>query len=311
VAATGRVNRVLLFIHIIVTYYFNLRSSGFQDRCLIGWQNPECVSLSFLETAPPAKRVSVSASKQTGSNEFIARQVVSDGGGGGGGGLFRMLVQTIGLDFDELEIVVQRDLPDCLMLVQTIGLDFYEREIVVQGTAVTLQIWDIGGQSLASSLVTTYVYNSAVIWLVYDVTDAQSFADVEDWHATVKRTLDAKPQTRPPAIYLVGNKVDLQHLRKVSEASHGAFVEERGLSGGFFISARSGEAVLSSFYEAAAKYLGKTVTSSELEALRKVIGVSVVATGDDEARTAEADRIEREDAAAEERKRSGGCCCVQ
>ena len=75
-------------------------------------------------------------------------------------------------------------------------------------------------------------------------------------------------------------------------------------------SARSGENVLASFYAAAARFLGMTVTASELEALRKVIGVAVV-RGDDEARTAEADRIEREDAEAERRKSAGGCCCVQ
>jgi Ras-related protein Rab-28 len=175
-----------------------------------------------------------------------------------------------------------------------------------------LQIWDIGGQSLSSSLVTQYIYGSGVIFLVYDVTDAQSFSDVEDWLATVTRTLAAKPPKRAPALYLVGNKVDLQHLRKVSETVHARFIAEHGLAGGFFISARSGEAVLSSFYEAAARFLGKTVSASELETLRKVIGVSVVATGSDEARTAEADRIEKEDAEAERRKHgSGGCCCLQ
>jgi len=160
-------------------------------------------------------------------------------------------------------------------------------------------------------MINQFVHGSGVIFICYDVTDSASFADAEDWLSTCHRALAARPQKVPPLIYLCGNKVDLEHLRKVRAEDHERFVAEHRLSGGFFISARSGENVLSSFYAAAARFLGKTVTASELETLRKVIGVAVV-RGDDEARTAEADRIEREDAEAERRKHGGGgCCCVQ
>lgn len=175
---------------------------------------------------------------------------------------------------------------------------------------LTLQLWDVGGQSITSKMINKFVHGAGVIFICYDVTDAASFADAEDWLATCRKALAAGPQKAPPLIFLCGNKVDLEHLRKVREEDHERFVAEHGLAGGFFISARSGENVLASFYAAAARFLGKTVTASELESLRKVIGVAVV-RGDDEARTAEADRIEREDAEAERRKGAGGCCCVQ
>lgn len=216
---------------------------------------------------------------------------------------------------------------------QTIGLDFYERVLKIQGQDITIQLWDVGGQSISSKMIDQFINGAGVIFICYDVTDAgrlsrrspqrtigarhvpypplaASFADAEDWLATCQRAQTARPQKVPPLIYLCGNKVDLQHLRKVKPETHERFVADHHLAGGFFISARSGENVLSSFYSAAARFLGKTVTASELETLRKVIGVTVV-KGDDDARTAEADRIEREDAEAEKRKHSGGCCSLQ
>ena len=71
---------------------------------------------------------------------------------------------------------------------QTVGVDFYERRLRVRGRDVALQVWDVGGQSLASAMMPQYVFGAGVVFLCYDVTDAQSFADVEDWLGLVDRT---------------------------------------------------------------------------------------------------------------------------
>ena len=42
---------------------------------------------------------------------------------------------------------------------QTIGVDFFTKKITLpNNTLVTLQIWDIGGQSIFSKMVSTYIY---------------------------------------------------------------------------------------------------------------------------------------------------------
>ena len=44
-----------------------------------------------------------------------------------------------------------------------------------------VQVWDIGGQSIASKMLTTYLHGAAIVVFCYDITDAQSFSDLEDW----------------------------------------------------------------------------------------------------------------------------------
>jgi GTPase SAR1 family protein len=39
-------------------------------------------------------------------------------------------------------------------------------------------VWDIGGQSISSKMLPNYVKGSQLIWLCYDITDPQSFADL-------------------------------------------------------------------------------------------------------------------------------------
>jgi Ras-related protein Rab-28 len=210
---------------------------------------------------------------------------------------------------------------------QTVGLDFYEKRVSLRGRQLTLQVWDIGGQSIGSAMLPTYIAGAAVVFLVYDVTDNQSFQDAQDWHGVVARAVAAgaaagggggagagaaaAPAARAPAMYLVGNKVDLAHLRAVPAAAHDALVASARLEGGFFVSARSGEGVVTAFYTAAARVLGFVLTEHELALTQRVLGV-VVSEGTDEARTAWADAIEREDAAAQAKRDAGaGCCAVQ
>ena len=202
---------------------------------------------------------------------------------------------------------------------QTVGIDFYEKPLRVRGAPVTLQVWDIGGQSLGSRMLGQYVWGAGLVFLCYDVTDAQSFADAEDWLALVRKPPApgsgggaAPAPPAPPAIYLLGNKVDLEQFRCVTEKMHDAFVAAHGLAGGFLVSARSGEGVLSAFYACAAAWLGVEPSAMEMELTRAVLSVRVAARGGaDEARLPGADAVEAEDAAAMARSGAkGGCCAV-
>ena len=120
-------------------------------------------------------------------------------------------------------------------------------------------------------------------------------------------------RSKPPKLYLVGNKVDLQHLRQVTEGTHDAFARAQKLEGGFTMSAQSGENVLRVFYQVAAGIAGVKLSAYELAFTDKCLTASVAADDADEGRTDYADQIEAEDMAAEAAKRKRmeqSCGCV-
>ena len=55
---------------------------------------------------------------------------------------------------------------------QTIGVDFFVRRLELPGDVnVALQIWDIGGQSIFSKMIGTYIYEANAVVLTYDITN--------------------------------------------------------------------------------------------------------------------------------------------
>jgi hypothetical protein len=72
-------------------------------------------------------------------------------------------------------------------------------------------------------------------------------------------------------IYLLGNKMDLITARQVTQEAHTGFIAEHGLNGGMWVSARSGEALMRSFYMAAMEVAGLPVTEQDLAVHDKVL----------------------------------------
>lgn len=191
---------------------------------------------------------------------------------------------------------------------QTIGIDFHEKMADLRGKIVSMRVWDIGGQSIHSGNIKQYVSASSALFLVYDVTNNESFSNLDDWVAIVvkKNKVDSKK------VFLVGNKVDMLDQLQVSTDQHQQFIEENSLGGGFLMSAKSGENVLRTFYSVANTLLSLGLSKSELEHYNKVIKAHVKQSSDDEGRTAWADKIEEEDRVAAleaQRRQNSGCQC--
>ena len=53
---------------------------------------------------------------------------------------------------------------------------------------VALQIWDIGGQTIGGKMIGNYIYGAQAVMLCYDISNYQSFQDLEDWYRLVQRT---------------------------------------------------------------------------------------------------------------------------
>jgi Ras-related protein Rab-28 len=89
---------------------------------------------------------------------------------------------------------------------QTIGLDlFLKRLQLPTGPRATLQVWDIGGQTIGGNMVGNYIYGAHAVLFCYDVTNYNSFQNLEDWLRLVKRTFK-NAKTRLPAMWLCANK---------------------------------------------------------------------------------------------------------
>ncbi|KAG2554149.1 ras-related protein RABH1b-like [Panicum virgatum] len=119
----------------------------------------------------------------------------------------------------------------------TIGIDFLSKTMYLEDRTVRLQLWDTAGQERFRSLIPSYIRDSSVAVIVYDVTDRQSFLNTSKWIEEVNTQRGGDV-----LIFLVGNKTDLVDKRKVStdegEAKaqeHGAMFIETSAKAGFNI----------------------------------------------------------------------------
>ncbi|KAG8477113.1 hypothetical protein CXB51_031053 [Gossypium anomalum] len=93
----------------------------------------------------------------------------------------------------------------------TIGIDFLSKTMYLEDRTVRLQLWDTAGQERFRSLIPSYIRDSSVAVIAYDVANRQSFLNTSKWIEEVRteRGTDV-------IIVLVGNKTDLVDKRQVS-----------------------------------------------------------------------------------------------
>ena len=156
---------------------------------------------------------------------------------------------------------------------QTIGLDFFVKRIELPGSIhVALQIWDIGGQSIGSKMLSTYIYGAKAVVFIYDITNYQSFVNIEEWLQVVKSTYSG---SELPYLALIGNKTDLFHMQAVKLEKHNSFSEVNSMYS-YLVSAKTGDQIFTSFYRIAADLSGVVLTSSDIESSQKVIKAEII-----------------------------------
>lgn len=134
---------------------------------------------------------------------------------------------------------------------QTVGLEFGTRIVEVEATRIKLQIWDTAGQERFHSITRAYFRSSAAVFLVYDVTNRESFSHLGTW---VEDAMQLSPATAVKV--LIGNKTDLSSSRTVSTAEAQDFADQHGLK--FFeTSALSGGRIDDAFIETAHEVYAK------------------------------------------------------
>lgn len=157
---------------------------------------------------------------------------------------------------------------------QTVGLDFFLKRIVLpNGHNVALQVWDIGGQTLGGKMLSNYIFGAHGILLIYDITNYASFENCDDWLTCVKSVFSDDGLL--PHLALVGNKVDLEHMRTVKLEKHQKFAQENNLAS-HFVSAKTGDSVSLCFQKIACDILGVKMSKQEQERLQQVVKADIV-----------------------------------
>jgi Ras-related protein Rab-5C len=105
----------------------------------------------------------------------------------------------------------------------TIGAAFLTKTLPEQN--VKFEIWDTAGQERYHSLAPMYYRGAAAAVVVFDITNAESFAKAKSWVKELQR------MGNPNMIMsLAGNKADLVEQRAVTTEDAKAYAQENGLA---------------------------------------------------------------------------------
>ena len=94
----------------------------------------------------------------------------------------------------------------------TIGVDFKIKKYPIRN--LKLQLWDTAGQERFRTITASYYKGSDIIVIVYDITDRQSFSNLEKWYQEVKKY--ASESAAENCLIIVGSKSDLNGKREVT-----------------------------------------------------------------------------------------------
>mmetsp|Transcript_33792 Transcript_33792/g.38419 ORF Transcript_33792/g.38419 Transcript_33792/m.38419 type:complete len:238 (+) Transcript_33792:1-714(+) len=92
----------------------------------------------------------------------------------------------------------------------TIGIDFLSKSMYLDEKTIKLQLWDTAGQERFRSLIPSYIRDSSLAVIVYDITNRKSFESVNKWVEDIRNERGSEV-----IIMLVGNKVDLEDRRVI------------------------------------------------------------------------------------------------
>ena len=104
--------------------------------------------------------------------------------------------------------------------MSTIGAEFFEKNL---NKDVTLKIMDTAGQERFRSISKTYYRNSDGIIFVFDITNEESFKDLEYWLKDPNNTeKDFKK-------ILVANKIDLEKSKSINREKYEQFAKQNNM----------------------------------------------------------------------------------
>lgn len=119
----------------------------------------------------------------------------------------------------------------------TVGVDILTKDVNYEGDEIaTLSIWDIGGQQRFEFIRSTFYKGAAGVLLVFDLSRAQTYADIRKWLAEIRQFAGE----HIPFV-LAGNKIDLiedvgevidrEEAKRFAEAENSIYIETSAKTG--------------------------------------------------------------------------------
>ena len=157
----------------------------------------------------------------------------------------------------------------------TIGLNIFAHNFDFQGNEISVQLWDIGAQQYFKRFRKIYYTGAEAAFIVFDLTNRESFEKVKDWYKEINQLIDEKNIP----IVIVGNKVDLADQRVISTAEGEGLAKSLSETGISYIetSALSGENVIEAFELIAYHYIIKT-KKKEKDVIREDLVEAILST---------------------------------
>ena len=87
-----------------------------------------------------------------------------------------------------------------------------------------MQIWDTAGQERFKNIISSYYRGAQGIILVYDITDLDSFNNLNSWLVEIEKNASKNAYK-----ILIGNKSDLENERKVQFSQGEEFAKQYGM----------------------------------------------------------------------------------
>ena len=125
----------------------------------------------------------------------------------------------------------------------SIGVDFGSKTLKFRGKNIKLQLWDTSGHEKYKGLIPSYVRNSFIVFLIYDVSRKSSFDNIKKWINFIR-------SIKNNTLVLCGNKIDLNQ-REVKKEEGEALAQKEGIS--FFeVSAKTLDGIKNMFFNSVA-----------------------------------------------------------
>jgi len=129
--------------------------------------------------------------------------------------------------------------------IATLGYNVYEKRILYNNANISLMVYDIGGQERFSDLRKQYAKGANTAFLVFDVTDPNSFISIIKWKTDLNDFAGAIP------FIIIGNKIDCVTERQVAKDEALKLCSVLGALAYYETSAKNGRGVEDAFYHLA------------------------------------------------------------
>ena len=137
------------------------------------------------------------------------------------------------------------------------------KKIKINDKTYSINLWDTIGQEKYRSLTKIFMKGAKIVIFVYDITNYDSFKELNFWIESTKEIL-----TEQPVMGIVGNKSDLFLKEEVKESEARQLAKEKGYE--FSLTSAKNSAIFCEFLEKLIKmYLGEEIDDDDDDNTKK------------------------------------------